>query len=245
MIRHASCLLDEGRSVTEAMLESDFNTKSNFNREFSRITGESPSDRLRASVQPVSSGLDRPEHDGPVAGPLEKFHLGRPARRAHDEGTGSAPPGQRNLGRLEEVQRPGLPVFQRVPLSDLELEEIVDHARRRDVVGGREMQPRGGLRDDVARDGVGRPTTDTSRSVMDLSRFEDGERVTQLFGREEAERGGIVIELDTYAIDGTRLDLTGRFSGTLGPSENYGRDIDLSEGVAVSGSFSVSLQTLD
>ena len=42
-IEHACGLIDEGKSVTEAMLASGFNTKSNFNREFLRVKGESPS----------------------------------------------------------------------------------------------------------------------------------------------------------------------------------------------------------
>lgn len=42
-IRHACKLLSEGHSVTAAMLASGFNTKSNFNREFLRVTGETPS----------------------------------------------------------------------------------------------------------------------------------------------------------------------------------------------------------
>jgi len=42
-IRHACQKLDEGDNVTEAMLSSGFNTKSNFNREFIRVTGQSPS----------------------------------------------------------------------------------------------------------------------------------------------------------------------------------------------------------
>lgn len=42
-IRHACTLLREGATVTAAMLESGFNTKSNFNREFGRITGKTPS----------------------------------------------------------------------------------------------------------------------------------------------------------------------------------------------------------
>ncbi|MEM9348670.1 MAG: AraC family transcriptional regulator [Pseudomonadota bacterium] len=36
--------LRQGEAVTEVMLSSGFNTKSNFNREFLRITGKSPSD---------------------------------------------------------------------------------------------------------------------------------------------------------------------------------------------------------
>lgn len=42
-IRHACKRIEAGSSITEAMLDSGFNTKSNFNREFSRITGIAPS----------------------------------------------------------------------------------------------------------------------------------------------------------------------------------------------------------
>ncbi|MCD1633595.1 helix-turn-helix domain-containing protein [Martelella mediterranea] len=42
-IDHACERLASGDSVTTAMLESGFNTKSNFNREFQRVTGKSPS----------------------------------------------------------------------------------------------------------------------------------------------------------------------------------------------------------
>lgn len=47
-IRHAQGLLVRGETVTEAMLASGFNTKSNFNREFLRVAGASPSDWLHA-----------------------------------------------------------------------------------------------------------------------------------------------------------------------------------------------------
>ena len=42
-IREACRALEAGASVTEAMLASGFNTKSNFNREFRRVTGRTPS----------------------------------------------------------------------------------------------------------------------------------------------------------------------------------------------------------
>lgn len=42
-IRHACDLIEDGASITEAMLASGFNTKSNFNREFLRETGIAPS----------------------------------------------------------------------------------------------------------------------------------------------------------------------------------------------------------
>ncbi len=41
-ITHACQLLAEGQNVTEAMLSSGFNTKSNFNREFLRLKGVAP-----------------------------------------------------------------------------------------------------------------------------------------------------------------------------------------------------------
>jgi AraC-like DNA-binding protein len=42
-IEHACGLMTQGKSVTAAMFDSGFNTKSNFNREFLRIKGISPS----------------------------------------------------------------------------------------------------------------------------------------------------------------------------------------------------------
>jgi AraC-like DNA-binding protein len=41
-IKAACAALEAGESVTEAMLSAGFNTKSNFNREFLRITGKTP-----------------------------------------------------------------------------------------------------------------------------------------------------------------------------------------------------------
>jgi AraC-like DNA-binding protein len=45
-IRAAQQALRDGENVTSAMLSSGFNTKSNFNREFLRVAGQSPSDWL-------------------------------------------------------------------------------------------------------------------------------------------------------------------------------------------------------
>ena len=42
-IAAAQAALLAGENVTSAMLSSGFNTKSNFNREFLRVTGQSPS----------------------------------------------------------------------------------------------------------------------------------------------------------------------------------------------------------
>lgn len=52
-IEEACRMLIEGRSVTSAMLDSGFNTKSNFNREFLRVKGASPSQWLQDQKPPL------------------------------------------------------------------------------------------------------------------------------------------------------------------------------------------------
>lgn len=47
-IFHACAVMQDGKSVTEAMLTSGFNTKSNFNREFLRVMGINPRHWLRS-----------------------------------------------------------------------------------------------------------------------------------------------------------------------------------------------------
>lgn len=51
-IEHACRELDKGETVTATMLTSGFNTKSNFNREFLRITGKTPSQWQQEAQQP-------------------------------------------------------------------------------------------------------------------------------------------------------------------------------------------------
>jgi AraC-like DNA-binding protein len=58
-IRRACERLGAGDNVTTAMLESGFNTKSNFNREFLRVTGSTPSAWLLKSVDPSRQASDR------------------------------------------------------------------------------------------------------------------------------------------------------------------------------------------
>ncbi len=53
-VRHACKLIEDGANVTSAMLESGFNTKSNFNREFLRETGVPPS-QWKQGMQPSSN----------------------------------------------------------------------------------------------------------------------------------------------------------------------------------------------
>jgi len=55
-IRHACQLMEGGATVTDAMLDSGFNTKSNFNREFLRVIGASPS-QWRQKMQPKERAL--------------------------------------------------------------------------------------------------------------------------------------------------------------------------------------------
>lgn len=50
-ISHACAVMKTGKSVTEAMLASGFNTKSNFNREFLRVIGVNPRRWLRSPVE--------------------------------------------------------------------------------------------------------------------------------------------------------------------------------------------------
>jgi AraC-like DNA-binding protein len=59
-VDHACRLLDEGASVTGAMLDSGFATKSNFNREFLRVTGRAPS-AWRSSRQGSGAGSPGPQ----------------------------------------------------------------------------------------------------------------------------------------------------------------------------------------
>lgn len=51
-VQHASGMMRSGKSVTEAMFASGFNTKSNFNREFLRVQGTNPRLWIKASAQP-------------------------------------------------------------------------------------------------------------------------------------------------------------------------------------------------
>ncbi|MEM9779393.1 MAG: helix-turn-helix domain-containing protein [Pseudomonadota bacterium] len=52
-VAHACAMLQKGSSVTEAMLASGFNTKSNFNREFLRVQKTSPRLWLQAQPRPT------------------------------------------------------------------------------------------------------------------------------------------------------------------------------------------------
>ncbi|MBX2831405.1 MAG: AraC family transcriptional regulator [Rhodospirillales bacterium] len=57
-VEHACRELENGQNVTTAMLASGFNTKSNFNREFLRITGNTPSQWLQQASTNASSSQE-------------------------------------------------------------------------------------------------------------------------------------------------------------------------------------------
>jgi hypothetical protein len=80
---------------------------------------------------------------------------------------------------------------------------------------------------------------------MDIVLYDDRKSVEKLFAREEEELGGLTVIVDSHAFDGTSLSLTGNFAATLGPSDNNGGNIDLSQGVPVRGTFDVTLEALE
>lgn len=73
-----------------------------------------------------------------------------------------------------------------------------------------------------------------------LTRLIDEERV-RYFGNEDEDEGGMSITVDEMSTSGEELSVSGSFSGQMGTSENYGRDIDLEDGLSVSGTFDVTL----
>ncbi|SDZ24426.1 hypothetical protein SAMN05444004_10898 [Jannaschia faecimaris] len=89
------------------------------------------------------------------------------------------------------------------------------------------------------------PGGNTSRKEMGLSRYENGETTLRLFGGEDEEDGALSVTLESYVFDGSQLSLIGRVQGMLGTSENFGRDIDLSDAVEVEGTFAVTLEKLE
>lgn len=72
-IRHACERLRAGSSVTAAMLESGFNTKSNFNREFQRVTGRSPTAWLTWQGSGSVDTVPAPQNIGLSIGPQGRY----------------------------------------------------------------------------------------------------------------------------------------------------------------------------
>ncbi len=69
-IRHACALIAKGATVTEAMLDSGFNTKSNFNREFRRVTGCAPTEWQAQAASDDTEGGAQKNHAAAEPGHL-------------------------------------------------------------------------------------------------------------------------------------------------------------------------------
>ncbi|MDM8168120.1 hypothetical protein [Roseovarius sp.] len=78
------------------------------------------------------------------------------------------------------------------------------------------------------------------RGEINLRTVSDGDTIRYYAG-DDAEEGGLVVTLDSSSVSGEELSLTGSFQTELGTSDNYGRDIDLSEAMTMQGTFSVVL----
>lgn len=71
-----------------------------------------------------------------------------------------------------------------------------------------------------------------------LSRMQ-GDALQRLHSDDEA--GSLAVSLDGASVEGEFLTLSGTVSGAFGPSDNFGRDIDMSDPVPIEGRFSVTL----
>lgn len=78
-----------------------------------------------------------------------------------------------------------------------------------------------------------------------FTRYEDGKAVQKLFSAEDAEDGALQVTLDSHSVTGSQLSVSGSIEGSMGTSDNYGRDIDLSDSVPVSGTFTATVEKLD
>ncbi|MCL3881948.1 hypothetical protein [Marivita sp. GX14005] len=72
-----------------------------------------------------------------------------------------------------------------------------------------------------------------------LLRAGEGDALVRLFGNEED--GKLTVQVSRSVVEGPFLAIEGSFSGAVGPSEDYGRTVDLSDPADVSGSFNVVL----
>lgn len=78
------------------------------------------------------------------------------------------------------------------------------------------------------------------RGEINLRTVRDGETI-RYFAGADAEEGGLTVTLDGASVSGEELSVTGRFQTQAGTSDNYGRDIDLSDSMQMEGTFDVVL----
>lgn len=69
-------------------------------------------------------------------------------------------------------------------------------------------------------------------------------RPEMLFAKNKPKGGGLTVKIENLAVEGTFLKVSGRFTSKMGPSKNFGRDIDLGAAIPVTGTFSVTLARL-
>ncbi|WP_112320562.1 hypothetical protein [Oceanibium sediminis] len=67
----------------------------------------------------------------------------------------------------------------------------------------------------------------------------EGDTRTNLFGEDDDT--GLEVTVDSFTVEGEFLSLSGSFTGKVGPSDNYGRDIIMDAAEDVSGTFTVTL----
>ncbi|MEQ8559143.1 MAG: hypothetical protein RIB03_12570 [Henriciella sp.] len=73
-----------------------------------------------------------------------------------------------------------------------------------------------------------------------LTRMVNGDQ-QRLFAGEDQDEGGLKVTVDSTSVTGDALSITGSFVAQMGPSDNFGRDIDLSDPVEITGRFDVKL----
>jgi hypothetical protein len=73
-----------------------------------------------------------------------------------------------------------------------------------------------------------------------LTSVTNGKR-EKLFAGNEEEEGGLVVKIENVSTSDDELSVAGTFATQMGTSENYGRDIDLTSPLQVTGSFNVVL----
>lgn len=78
------------------------------------------------------------------------------------------------------------------------------------------------------------------RGEINLRTVRDGETVRYYAG-DDADEGGLTVTLDGATVSGEELSVSGRFQTQAGTSDNYGRDIDLSDAMEIEGIFDVVL----
>ena len=63
--------------------------------------------------------------------------------------------------------------------------------------------------------------------------------LSRIFSRQD--QGGLIVDVKAHSYEEDILRIDGSFTGTFGQSEDFGREIDLSDPVALSGDFALSV----